>query len=1257
MVQQDTAQALLAAVLAVNEGMVAPKSAAAVLAETITMRGRDWFEMLVKWQLADQAKIEVLKSQLAEKLTQYNDDAEEALRQTAIDASLRRELDRFQLPQIQALLQLSPEDSQSVEDTLPGDRYETLPSQRPGETGANDDPYTTGQVPVSIHFDSEPGSQQSGQTDSGASTGASPASDSNAANTPAPADQTHPDQRVIKSESILEVQPADYATQAPATPGFVSLNESTVPPKGDYATLKSEVPLRIERQGRHAPQEGDDTSQTQRFRVLREHAKGGLGKVSVAEDLELHREVAFKEIQRRYSSDLEARARFLLEAEITGGLEHPGIVPVYGLGTHTDGRPYYAMRFIRGRTLQQGIEQYYRSIKQGTDAGALQIEFRQLLRRFTDVCNAIEYAHNRGIIHRDIKPGNIMLGDYGETLVVDWGIAKSVNVPGSLFKASLVPLHPKMGSDASQTVMGVAIGTPQFMSPEQASGKLDELGPASDIYSLGATLYCLLTGAAAFTSREIDTVLNQVKSGTFPAPLMVNPQVPKPLNAICLKAMALQPALRYQSARALAEDIEHWLADEPVVAYQEDRWEKASRWVRHHQARAQAIAVSVIVIAIVSIVAAFLIDQSRRAEAEALRKQKEANAKEIAARQAETKAKQQALRRSRDTREAIDTLLFGVSEALLEAEVIPGMQDARKRLLERAVADYIKLSKEESTDPGLQLEAGRSLLRLGDVYVMLNDIEKARETYQRVGLATRGQGADAGTSNFNHLISLAKIQLGSLEIRAGNRGQAVKDANDAIAMLRTLTTESKGRIDFQIALGNAQLVLGKALLADGKLSAAASQLQQALLLFQGLRKQNPKDADVLSATATAEATYARYLFDESRSAEAVRMFEQAIATHDSLLTQYPDNPDYLGHRATAYIGLADALRFLGEWQRVVGNDQASVEDLRLVSLARPDIPKHRENLAVARQNLGQSLRRLGHSADAVPILEKAIEDFNDLSLSYRIPQFVQSLGNARTSLAQILSELGQQDKALELINLAAEDYQQLLELQPQSVDFMEGMGITQRNRGRILARRGDLMNGVQALEESLKLLQAASDKQPKVGRITDHIAWSWWTLGQIQFAAGKTEEAHKAFKEALDIRQKLILSFKDQPQFRDTLAWQLATCPAEDLRNLKRASELTRTTVNSFASSTQFLFTRGAVLLLNDKAMDASTELQKSAALRGVDDGLTLCFLAMSAAKQKLADDAQKHLTAAKAFQQAQKPADEELAYWIKQAEAAVMAK
>src|SRR5262249_20495823 len=166
-----------------------------------------------------------------------------------------------------------------------------------------------------------------------------------------------------------------------------------------------------------------------RYRILRPHARGGLGEVFVAEDQELHREVALKEIQERHADDPHSRGRFLLEAEVTGGLEHPRIVPVYGLGSYADGRPFYAMRFVQGDSLKDAIGRFHQE-QESLPAGGRALRLRQLLGRFVDVCQAVAYAHSRGVLHRDLKPGNVMLGKYGETLVVDWGLAKVLNRAG-----------------------------------------------------------------------------------------------------------------------------------------------------------------------------------------------------------------------------------------------------------------------------------------------------------------------------------------------------------------------------------------------------------------------------------------------------------------------------------------------------------------------------------------------------------------------------------------------------------------------------------------------------------------------------------------------------------------------------------------------------------------------------------------------------------------------------------------------------------
>jgi len=335
------------------------------------------------------------------------------------------------------------------------------------------------------------------------------------------------------------------------------------------------------------------------------HAEGGLGIVYAAQDRSLKRSLAVKFIHDRVASDPASQSRFLLEAEVTSRLEHPGVVPVHGLGQSPDGRLFYAMRFIDGETFEAAIDRYHQQAKEGWDPSKREVQFRELLERFVAVCKTIAYAHNRGIVHRDIKPANIMLGRYGQTIVVDWGLALPVERQGVFKQSGERTLMPSSGSDSNRVVAG----TPEYMSPEQASGILD-LSPASDIYSLGATLYKVLTGASPFAGPDC---LSRVTRGEFSPPSKLNKKTPRPVEAVCLKAMSLLPQSRYSTAMELAGDVENYLADVPVSACRERLGSKLGRWSRQHRTAAQSLAGVLILLTVLgALAAAWMARQAQR---------------------------------------------------------------------------------------------------------------------------------------------------------------------------------------------------------------------------------------------------------------------------------------------------------------------------------------------------------------------------------------------------------------------------------------------------------------------------------------------------------------------------------------------------------------------------------------------------------------------------------------------------------------------
>jgi serine/threonine protein kinase len=269
-----------------------------------------------------------------------------------------------------------------------------------------------------------------------------------------------------------------------------------------------------------------------KYTFIKELGRGGMGAVYLAEDRELNRLVAIKVLNTPEISE-DMRNRMVREAQIIAGLEHPGIVPVHDVGTLPDGRVFYAMKFVRGSRLDE--------------YAAVNDSIRDRLRKFQAVCDAVAFAHAHGVIHRDLKPQNIMIGSFGEVLVLDWGVAKILKKPSTDFTNQSV-----QSVDGFNTNAGTIIGTRDYMSPEQARGEIDQLDERADVYSLGAVLHFLLK--------------DQPKPG-------------KAAEAICLKARADAKDDRYSSASELSADIGRLLDAEPVSAYRENAFEKASRWV------------------------------------------------------------------------------------------------------------------------------------------------------------------------------------------------------------------------------------------------------------------------------------------------------------------------------------------------------------------------------------------------------------------------------------------------------------------------------------------------------------------------------------------------------------------------------------------------------------------------------------------------------------------------------------------------------
>ncbi|HPQ81204.1 MAG TPA: serine/threonine-protein kinase, partial [bacterium] len=338
----------------------------------------------------------------------------------------------------------------------------------------------------------------------------------------------------------------------------------------------------------------EDTTFSENFKVEKVLGQGGVGRVFLAIEKNIDREVAIKELigERIGANSERAMARFLREAKISGQLEHPNIVPVYRLDVRPDGRFYYVMRHVEGRTLLHAINEQAGKRPEKALAGRL-----GLLGDFIAVCEAMGYAHSKGIIHRDLKPSNVVIGEFGETIVLDWGLAKRLTDPETHDGA--VEANDPSESDTGElrTMAGAKLGTPPYMAPEQVDHSLGTVDAKSDVYSLGVMLYLILTGEKPYIGKAKEMMERIASAEPSPSPRRSDLSIPPELAAICEKAMTKERALRFADASELAAELKAYRDGRLVGVYAYSRKELFRRFISRNKAAVAATLAIVLSIA------------------------------------------------------------------------------------------------------------------------------------------------------------------------------------------------------------------------------------------------------------------------------------------------------------------------------------------------------------------------------------------------------------------------------------------------------------------------------------------------------------------------------------------------------------------------------------------------------------------------------------------------------------------------------------
>ena len=889
------------------------------------------------------------------------------------------------------------------------------------------------------------------------------------------------------------------------------------------------------------------------YRIVREVGRGGMGVVYEARQLSLNRRVALKVLPFAAALDPRQLQRFHNEAQVAAGLHHTHIVPVFAVGVER-GVHYYAMQFIEGRALAEVIGELRRlepressgrstpdeaaaepaSPLGGPDAGRVRVAerpeagtldraegspdplvpaapghrpgvratreaasqpamtllssgssitgrpfFQAVARLGIQAAEALEYAHSLGVVHRDIKPANLLLDTRGEAWVTDFGLA-----------------HVQAEAGLTLTLTGDVLGTLRYMSPEQALGRRALLDHRSDIYSLGMTLYEVLTLRPAIEGSDRQEILRRIAFEETPGLRRHNPAVPCELETILLKAMAKEPESRYATAQELAEDLRRFLEHRPIKARRPSLMERAAKWARRHRV---VVASGVVLLAMV--VAGLAVGTALQAR------------------------KQAEVVQQRDrARRAVDTMYTQFTQDVLADQ--PHLEPVQRQFLEEALQFYEEFTREPEANRSARLEAAKAAQRVGEIRLKLGHAHEA-ESALRMALTRLERLAAESPSDpeILHSQGIADKQLGDLLRATGRPGDAERAyrrsrevsaalasrfpdrpeyrreeamaAHDlglvqadtsrfaealasyrrAIALVGPLVEAAPGRLDYRELLARSYADMGSAQRFASGLEAAEASYRQAMKVADGFPpgvRPRPVDRQIRANILNNLAVASKLKGDLAGAEDAVR---HALGVEKALADDFPSIPRYRQAEAAGYLNLGPILRARGRFDESAEATRRAITILEGLSAQHPAETEYRWHLAKALENLGNLSRATGRPADAEAPYRRAAGLFE--ALVVEVPGMVayrEDLAWNGYRLGQLLDGLGRPGDALDAYRRGLRAYGELAVLLPDKTDYREKQADGEATVAVLLCQRLDRASeAAEAYGRALDLYQALAE--------------------------------------------------------------------------------------------------------------------------------------------------------------------------------------